>query len=106
MGQDGLMLTNCMTQEFIPAPDGSNQLRTRCVPWQTIPIQQISSCSVVKPAPSDPTPANDNDHCDLCVTDIIYKSGRRQSDWKSAQNNREVGRLLTGRPKWWIFSSM
>ena len=104
MGQDGLKLTTCMTQEFVPGPDGNSQLRTRCVPWQTIPIQQISSCSVVKPAPSDPTPANDNDHCDLCVTDIIYKSGRRQSDWKSAQNDREVGRLLTGRPKWWGFT--
>ena len=106
MGQGGLKLSNCMTQEFVPDPDGNNQLRTRCLPRQTIPIQQISSCSVVSPPPSDLAAADDDNHCDLCVTDIIYKSGRRQSDWKSAQNNREVGRLLTGRPKWWIFSSM
>ena len=105
-GLDGLKLSNCMTQEVIPGPDGNSLLRTRCVPWQTIQIQQISSCSVVSPPPSDLAAADDDNHCDLCVTDIIYKSGRRQSDWKSAQNNREVGRLLTGRPKWWIFSSM
>ena len=103
MGQDGLMLTNCMTQEFVPGPDGNSQYRTRCVPWQTIPIQQISSCFVVSPPPSDLAREDDDNHCDLCVTDIIYKSGRRQSDWKSAQNEREVGRLLTGRPKWWPF---
>ena len=106
LGQDGLKLSNCMTQEFVPGPDGSSQLRTRCVPWQTIPVQQISSCSIVSPPPSDLAPADDDDHCDLCVIDIIYKSGRRQSDWKSAQNNREVGRLLTGRPKWWTFPGM
>ena len=106
MGQDGLMLSNCMTQEFAPGPDGSSQLRTRCVPWQTIPIESISSCSVVRPPQSDLAPADNDNHCDLCVTDIIYKSGRRQSDWKSAQNDREVGRLLTGRTRWWSFPSL
>jgi hypothetical protein len=105
-GQEGLKLSNCITQEFVPGPDGNSQLRTRCVPWQTIPIQQISSCSIVSPPPSDLAPADDDNHYDLCVTDIIYKSGRRQSDWKSAQDEREVGRLLTGRPKWWIFLGM
>jgi hypothetical protein len=105
MGQDELRLTNCMTQEFVPVPDGNSQLRTRCVPCQTIPIQQISSFAVVSPPLSDLTQADDVDCCDLCVTDIIYNSGRRQSDWKSAQNNREVARLLIGRPKWWILSS-
>ncbi len=101
--RDGLMLFNCMTQESVPGPDGNSQLRTRCVPWQTIPIPQISNCAIVSPPPSDLAPADEDNHCDLCVADIIYKSGRRQSDWKSAQNEREVGRLLTGRPRWWMF---
>lgn len=72
-------LMNCVCREPVPAPDGRKQCKTSHVPFQSFKASSLTHFTVLAPPASDfPSPESELDTSEVCVTELVFKSGRHQ----------------------------
>ena len=80
----------CVQNEVIKRRDGHEANCLSILPISSWGVESISSFSVVAPPPPDFNAAEFDSGCELCIEDVIYKSGRRQSQWKLARDDARM----------------
>lgn len=72
-------LMNCVCREPVPTPDGRKQCKTSHVPFQSFKAQSLTHFTVLAPPASDfPSPESELDTSEVCVTGLVFRSGRHQ----------------------------
>lgn len=81
-------------KEAIEGRDGHQAICFSVLPICSIGVESISKFDVVAPPPADFDAAEFDSGCDLCIADVIYKSGRRQSQWKLARDDARMSKFF------------
>ena len=72
-------LMNCVCREPVPTSDGRKQCKTSHVPFQSFKAPSLTHFTVLAPPASDfPSPETELDTSDVCITGLVFKSGRHQ----------------------------
>ena len=80
----------CVKRDVISGCDGHEDVCVSILPVCSRSIESISSFEVVAPPPLDFDASEFDSGCELCIADAIYKSGRRQSQWKLARDDVQM----------------
>jgi len=80
----------CVEKETIKGRDGHEAHCLNILPISSWDIESITSFSFVAPPLPDFDASEFDSGCELCIEDVIYKSGRRQSQWKLARDDARM----------------
>lgn len=80
----------CVKKDVIQRRDGHDAFRFSLLPICSWSIEWISAFEVVAPPPPEFDAEDFDSGCDLCLGDVIYKSGRRQTQWQLAQDDARM----------------
>lgn len=83
-------LHSCCKKETFHGRDGRETESLTLVPACSFDIESISSFNVVAAPLAGFDTAEFDNGCDVCVADVIYRSGRRQSQWKLARDDARM----------------
>lgn len=84
----------CVKKEAIQGRDGHDAFCLSLLPVCSFDIESISTLGVVASPPPDFDASEFDSGCDLCIADVIYKSGRRQSQWKLARDDARMSEFF------------
>lgn len=72
-------LMNCVCREPVATPDGRKQCKTSHVPFQSFKAPSLTHFTVLASPESDfPSSETELDTSEVCVTELVFKSGRHQ----------------------------